>query len=212
MYVERPRERTEMRPFLKPLLILLFLLVCAEFGYRFYDSNTSLEVAASGIRFKGEPVHGEVFESSVKLRDAGHQLVLTSDCENGTEEDVQDALVGISAMLTVTDSAARKTWTIPVTFSALEDEIRQYSSVDLKKADGFHPDIPGIGKRYKIVYEILPASGGEADFEGLKKATFERGTTLSVRVEFQTRPGTGTRMYLAYSRFPRLLHQRLMAF
>lgn len=187
------------------IAIPVLLLAVAEFGYRYYDLQTSPEVRLNGVALVGQPISGTAPEAVLESRDAFRFLLIRVATENADEADVGEALAGIPGTLRVDDETGGRSWEIPILLSAADADIRRRSSVVSSLGSSID-----LGVRYRIDYAIAPVGAGEKDFRDLYETVFPAGTRLVLRFSFSTPPGAGSRVFLAYSRMPRYLHQKLL--
>ncbi len=185
------------------IAIAVAIVAAAEFGYRYYDLQTSPEVRLNGVALVGQPISGATPEAVLESRDAFRFLLVRVATENAGDADVGEALAGIPGTLRVDDETGGRSWEIPVLLSAAEADIRRRSSVVPSLGSSIN-----LGVRYRIDYGLAPVGDGETAFRDLYETVFPAGTRLVLRFAFSTPPGAGSRVFLAYSRMPRLLHQK----
>lgn len=190
-------------------VILVVLLAAAEYGYRFYDQNTSPEVRVGGMKVPGWPVEGQVAEFSSKTSDTARFLQVRISTEEVRASDAEEARAGIPGTLTVKENIpGGRNWTVPFLLVAPPAAISRHPSVEPDKNSTTGGGI-GLGVRYHIDFDFSPTGSGEVAYRDLYGALIPAGTPLDVRFEFSEPLGPGSKVFLSYSRQPRLLHQQL---
>ena len=187
------------------IAIAVVLVAAAEFGYRYYDSQTNPEVRLNGVALVGQPLSGTSPEATLTADDAFRFLLVRIATDNAAERDVGEALAGIPGTLHVDDETGNRSWDIPFQLTADEASIQRRSSVVSSLGSGID-----LGVRYRIDYEFAPLGAGEKIYGSLYETVFPAGTKLRLAFSFSVPPGEGSRVFLAYSRMPRLLHQKLL--
>ena len=187
------------------IAIAVAIIAAAEFGYRYYDSQTSPEVRLNGVARVGQPISGTSPEATLAVDDAFRFLLVRVATDNASEADVGEALAGIPGTLRVDDETGNRSWDIPFQLTADEASIQRRSSVISSLGSAID-----LGVRYRIDYAFAPVGAGEEIYGQLYETVFPAGTKLRLAFSFSVRPGEGSRVFLAYSRMPRLLHQKLL--
>ena len=190
---------------------LAVALVVVEFGYRFYESNTSPEVRPKGVALKGVPAVDRTFDIPVSSPDPFHSLRVDLSGDNADEADLEAARMGFPGIVAIREeTGAHREWSVPIRIVATENTIGRHSSVE----DAFfsaeaHGPI-GVGVRYRIDYKIETDPPGGDGLTALMRESFPASTRLTIRFTLGLPLPSGTQAYVSYARSPRLLHQALL--
>lgn len=188
---------------------LAALLAVAEYGYRFYDQNTSPEVRVGGVKVPAQLLEGQSAGFSICPDDDARFLQVRVSTEEARASDAEEARAGIPGTLTVREAVSGgREWTVPFLLVAPAAAISRHPSVEPDKNSSLGGGI-GLGVRYHIDFDFSPTGSGEAAYRDLYGTLLPAGTPLDIRFEFAAALGPGSKAFLSYSRHPRLLHQRL---
>ncbi len=198
------------------VVVLVLIAVGAEFGYRYYEQNSSTEVRPRGIELQGVPVEGQTFSLPIAPADAFHSLRIIFSGDSGTTDDAAAARIGITGLLIAREETGKhRRWSIPVRLTSNEKGIGRRSSVEdvLMSTSADAEGLIGLGTRYRIDYTFtsFDAEGeGYTTLEALERVQFPAGTRLFLDFNMEYPLPRGTSVYLSYGRAPRLLHERLL--
>ena len=194
-----------------PLLVLVGLVIAAEFGYRMYDQNSSPEVRPGGVALPGFVVSGSPIDFSFTVPDTFHSLHLSVSSDNGTEADADAARIGLIGTLTAREeNGLRREWTAPVQLVASDKSIKRRASIEDALQTTAPEGLVGLGVRYRIDYSLEPDPISPDELVEMRSLSHPAGTRLSFRLELNRPLQRNSRIYVSYARAPRLLHQALL--
>lgn len=203
--------RSPLRRVVVSLLVLVGLVAAAEYGYRFYDQNTSHEVRPQGIELEGIVVSGDSIDFSVSLYDTSHALHLSVSSDNATDADADAARFGIIGTLSVQEeNGARRCWTAPIQLIATNDRIVRRASIEDALQTAAAEGIISLGVRHRIDYSVEPDPISPDELTAMRNLVHPAGSRLSFHLQLERPLQRNSRIFLSYARAPRLLHQALL--
>lgn len=191
-----------------PLAILAILFIAADVWVYLYDSGKSPEILRGGMQFHAIEFSQGNASANLSFPDRGHYLLFRCVCDSASGEALEEARAGIPGTLTVTRMRNQQTWTIPFLLTITEEGIQRHTAVVGTTASGLSAAM-GLGTSYRLDYLIDPTSSGETTYQDLFQSSFAKGEKIQLSLELQSPPGPNTRLFVAFSRYPRYLHQIL---
>ena len=205
------RPPSPLRRILVALLVLVGIVAAAEYGYWFYDQNMSPEVCPPGIELPGIVVSGSSIDFSVAPPDAFHAFHISISSDNATDADADAARIGLIGTLFVQEETGEhRRWQAPIQLLATEDRIISRASVEDALLAKTQNGLVGLGVRHRIDYAIEPDPLSPDELLALRDLVHPAGTRLSFHLELERPLQRNSRIYLSYTRAPRLLHQALL--